>query len=114
MAKAGLNPTDASFVGVGGGPSAIAAMESGELDAIANLDPIITKLQQDGAIRLVADTRFPRVNYQIFGGTNPAAVLYAKQDWCPRKTGSLPPGNRLEDNTSVLPSHRDIVCPRLL
>jgi NitT/TauT family transport system substrate-binding protein len=81
MAKAGLTPTDASFVGVGGGPSAIAAMESGELDAMANLDPIITKLQQDGAIRLVADTRFPRVNYQIFGGTNPAAVLYAKQDF---------------------------------
>jgi NitT/TauT family transport system substrate-binding protein len=81
MAKAGLNPTDASFVGVGGGPSAIAAMESGELDAMANLDPIITKLQQDGAVRLVADTRFLRVNYQIFGGTNPAAVLYAKQDF---------------------------------
>ena len=56
-------------------------MESGELDAISNLDPIVTKLQQDGAIRLVADTRFPRVNYQIFGGTNPAAVLYAKQDF---------------------------------
>ena len=56
-------------------------MESGELDAMANLDPIITKLQQDRAVRLVADTRFPRVNYQIFGGTNPAAVLYAKQDF---------------------------------
>jgi hypothetical protein len=25
--------------------------------------------------------RFPRVNYQLFGGTNPAAVLYAKQDF---------------------------------
>jgi NitT/TauT family transport system substrate-binding protein len=81
MAKAGLKPEDASFIGVGGGPSAIAAMESGGLDAISNLDPIVTRLQQDGAIRLVADTRFPRVNYQIFGGTNPAAVLYAKQDF---------------------------------
>src|ERR1700720_3154018 len=92
MAKAGLNPTDASFVGVGGGPAAIAAMESGELDAMANLDPIITKLQQDGVIRLVADTRFPRVNYQIFGGTNPAAVLYAKQDFIaanPKTTQAL-------------------------
>ena len=61
--------------------SSVAAMESGGLDAISNLDPIVTKLQQDGAIRLVADTRFPRMNYQIFGGTNPAAVLYAKQDF---------------------------------
>jgi len=81
MAKAGLAPTDATFVGVGGGPAAVTAMENGELDAISNLDPVITRLQQDGAVRLAADTRFPRVNYQIFGGTNPAAVLYARQDF---------------------------------
>jgi NitT/TauT family transport system substrate-binding protein len=81
MAKAGLKATDASFVGVGGGLAAVDAMKSGELDAIANFDPVITKLQQDDAIRIVADTRFPRVNYEIFGGTNPAAVLYAKQDF---------------------------------
>jgi NitT/TauT family transport system substrate-binding protein len=81
MAKAGLQAADASLVGVGGGPAAVDAMKSGELDAIANYDPLITKLQQDGAIRIVVDTRFPRVNYEIFGGTNPAAVLYAKQDF---------------------------------
>jgi NitT/TauT family transport system substrate-binding protein len=38
-------------------------------------------LDQDGIIRAVTDSRFPRVNYQLFGGTNPAAVLYAKQDF---------------------------------
>jgi NitT/TauT family transport system substrate-binding protein len=81
MAKAGLKATDASFVGVGGGPAAVDAMEGGELDAISNYDPVITKLQQDDAIRIVADTRSPRVNYEIFGGTNPAAVLYAKQSF---------------------------------
>src|SRR5205807_4602679 len=79
MAKAGLTPTDALFVGVGGGPAAVAAVANGEVDAIANLDPVITRLQQDGVIRIAVDTRFPRVNYEIFGGTNPAAVLYAKQ-----------------------------------
>src|SRR6202045_4425176 len=31
MAKAGLKPTDATFVGVGGGPGAVAAMANGEL-----------------------------------------------------------------------------------
>ena len=81
MAKAGLNPTDATFVGVGGGPAAVAAMRDGEIDAISNLDPVITRLQEDGIVRLVTDSRFPRVNYQLFGGTNPAAVLYAKQDF---------------------------------
>jgi NitT/TauT family transport system substrate-binding protein len=80
MAKAGLAPADATFIGVGGGQRAVDAMKTGEVDAISNLDPVITRLQQDGAIRIVVDSRFPRVNYEIFGGTNPAAVLYAKQE----------------------------------
>ena len=81
MAKAGLGPADATFVGVGGGTAAVDAMKTGEIDAISNLDPVITRLQQDGTIRIITDTRFPRVNYEIFGGTNPAAVLYAKQEF---------------------------------
>src|SRR6266853_5448245 len=44
MAKAGLKSADVSFVGVGGGPAAVDAMKSGELDAIANFDPVITRL----------------------------------------------------------------------
>ena len=81
MAKAGLSPTDTTFVGVGGGPAAVAAMRDGGINAISNLDPVITRLQEDGIVRLVTDSRFPRVNYELFGGTNPAAVLYAKQDF---------------------------------
>jgi NitT/TauT family transport system substrate-binding protein len=80
-AKAGLAPADATFVGVGGGPAAVDAMKAGDIDAISNLDPVITRLQQDGAIRIITDSRFPRVNYEIFGGTNPAAVLYTKQEF---------------------------------
>jgi NitT/TauT family transport system substrate-binding protein len=79
MAKTGLAPADATFIGVGGGQRAVDAIKTGEVDAISNLDPVITRLQQDGAIRIVVDSRFPRVNYEIFGSTNPAAVLYAKQ-----------------------------------
>ncbi len=81
MAKAGLAPDDVSFVGVGGGERAVDAMKTGEIDAISNLDPVITRLQQDAAIQIIVDSRFPRVNYQIFGGTNPAAVLYGKQEF---------------------------------
>jgi NitT/TauT family transport system substrate-binding protein len=81
MAKAGLSPTDATFVGVGGGSAAIAAMKGSEIDAISNLDPVITRLQEDGVIRIITDSRFPRVNYQVFGGTNPAAVLYARREF---------------------------------
>jgi NitT/TauT family transport system substrate-binding protein len=81
MAKAGLAPGDVSFVGVGGGEGAVDAMKAGAIDAISNLDPVITRLQQDGAIRIIVDTRYPRVNYEVFGGTNPAAVLYGKQEF---------------------------------
>src|SRR5215467_8894627 len=55
MAKAGLAPTDASFVGVGGGEQAVNAVMSGEIDAISNFDPVITRLNQDGTVRIVAD-----------------------------------------------------------
>ena len=89
MTKAGLNPADASLLGVGGGPAAVEAMKSGNLDAIANYDPLITRLEQDKIIRIVADTRFPRVNYEIFGGTNPAAVLYGKQEFIAANPGTM-------------------------
>src|SRR5437868_229615 len=45
MAKARLAPDDVSFVGVGGGERAVEAMKTGEIDAISNLDPVITRLQ---------------------------------------------------------------------
>jgi len=81
MSKAGLKPTDASYIGVGIGPSAVAAIKKGDIDALANLDPMITKLEQDGDIKVVADSRLEEGTRAIFGGSNPAAVLYVKQDF---------------------------------
>src|SRR5712671_4271424 len=42
MAKAGLKPTDASYIGVGASASAVAAIKKGDIDALSNLDPMIT------------------------------------------------------------------------
>src|SRR5882672_2395999 len=84
MSKAGLKPTDASYIGVGIGPSVIAAVIKGEIDAISNLEPMMTKLELDGQIKVVADTRTEEGTRAIFGGSNPAAVLYAKQDFIAR------------------------------
>src|SRR5262244_3915587 len=81
LAKAGLKPTDAAYIGVGIGPSVIAAILKGDVDAVSNLDPMMTKLELDGQIRVVADTRTEEGTRAIFGGSNPAAVLYAKQDF---------------------------------
>ena len=81
MAKAGLKPADAAYIGVGIGPSVIAAINKGDIDAVSNLDPMMTKLELDGDIKVVADTRTEEGTRAIFGGSNPAAVLYAKQDF---------------------------------
>jgi NitT/TauT family transport system substrate-binding protein len=89
MAKAGLRPADASYIGVGIGSSVIAAITKGEIDAISNLDPSMTKLELDGQIRVVADSRTEEGTRAIFGGSNPAAVLYAKQDFIARNPNTV-------------------------
>jgi len=89
LAKAGLKPTDASYIGVGIGPSVIAAVIKGEIDAMSNLDPMMTKLELDGQIKVVADTRTEEGTRAIFGGSNPAAVLYAKQDFIARNPNTV-------------------------
>ncbi|TNC15736.1 ABC transporter substrate-binding protein [Methylobacterium terricola] len=84
MIKAGLKPTDAALIGVGGGAGAIAAMKKGEIDAISHLDPVIAKLEADGDITVIIDTRTEAGTRALFGGPNPAAVVYTKQDWIER------------------------------
>jgi len=89
MAKAGLKATDASYIGVGIGPSAVAAMKKGDIDALSNLDPMMTKLEQDGDITVVADSRTEAGTRAIFGGSNPAAVLYVKRDFIERNPNTV-------------------------
>lgn len=81
MAKHGLTAADASFIGVGGGASAVAAMKRGEIDLISHLDPVIAKLEADGDIVTLIDTRTEAGTRALFGATNPAACLYLRQDF---------------------------------
>src|SRR5919108_4648968 len=81
MAKAGLSRDDASFIGVGTGASAVAAIKKGEIDAISNIDPVIAKLEADKDIVVVAETRTTEGTNKVFGGPMPAAVLYLKKDF---------------------------------
>jgi NitT/TauT family transport system substrate-binding protein len=77
LAKAGLKPTDVSIVGVGAAQGAVAALRSGQIDAISNLDPVITILQRGNDIKVVSDTRDLAEAEKVFGGPMPAACLYA-------------------------------------
>ncbi|HMO44885.1 MAG TPA: ABC transporter substrate-binding protein [Rubrivivax sp.] len=79
LAKAGLKPSDVSIIGVGGGQGAVAAMRSGQIDAISNLDPVITLLLRSGDLKIVSDTRIVAESDKVFGGPMPAGCLYAPQ-----------------------------------
>ena len=81
LAQAGLKPTDVSIVGVGASQGAVAAMRAGQIDAISNLDPVITLLQRSGDLKVVSDTRIVAESDRVFGGPMPAACLYAQQSF---------------------------------
>src|SRR5690606_4430927 len=57
LAQHGLKPSDVSFIGVGAGAGAITALRTGQIDAIANLDPVISTLVKEDLLNIIADTR---------------------------------------------------------
>ncbi len=77
IAKEGLKPSDVSIIGVGTGAGGVAAMKSGQIDAISNTDPMMTKLELDGDVKIIADWRTVKGTVATFGGELPAASLYA-------------------------------------
>jgi NitT/TauT family transport system substrate-binding protein len=77
MAQAGLKADDAVFIGTGSGGTVVAAVQHGEVDGISNADPMVTKLDKEGLIKIVADTRTLEGTNKVYGGPYPAAVLYA-------------------------------------
>jgi NitT/TauT family transport system substrate-binding protein len=89
LAKAGLKPTDVSIVGVGAGNGAVAAMRSGQIDAISNLDPVITLLVRSGDLKIVSDTRNVAESDKVFGGPMPAGCLYAPQPFIDKNPNTV-------------------------
>ena len=88
LAKAGLKPSDVSIVGVGASNGAVAAMRSGQIDAMSNLDPVITLLQRSGDLKIVTDTRIMSEAEAVFGGPMPAGCLYAPQAFLDKNPGT--------------------------
>jgi NitT/TauT family transport system substrate-binding protein len=89
LAKAGLKPSDVSIIGVGASQGAVAAMRSGQIDAISNLDPVITLLQRSGDLKIISDTRILAESDKVFGGPMPAACLYAPQTFIDKNPGTV-------------------------
>jgi NitT/TauT family transport system substrate-binding protein len=81
LARAGVSAADVIFVGVGTATSALAALRSGQIDALCSIDPVMTMLEQKGEVRIVVDTRTLRSTREFFGGAMPAGCLYAPIDF---------------------------------
>ena len=91
LVKNGLRPEDdASFIGVGASASAVAAVQRGEIDAIVNVDPVISLLESQGLIKVVADTRTLEGTREVFGRPYPAAVLYAPRPFIDKRPRTTP------------------------
>jgi NitT/TauT family transport system substrate-binding protein len=81
LSRAGLKASDVSFIGVGTAAGALAALRSGQIDAMSNTDPVMTMLEQKGDVKIISDTRTLKGTLDVFGGPMPAACLYAPIDF---------------------------------
>lgn len=82
LQRAGVNWKDASYISIGTGASAVAAIRTGtELDAIVNLDPAITSLTDGKEVVVLVDSRNAEGSKIAFGGPYLADCLYARTDF---------------------------------
>ena len=89
LGKGGLTSNDVSIIGVGTSAGAVAAVEKGEIDAIINSDPVMTKLEADNAVTVIAETRTSKGTQDLFGGPYPEAGLYATADFIARNPNTV-------------------------
>ena len=89
MAQAGMKPEEASFIGTGSGGTVVAAVQHGDVDGISNADPMVTKLDREGLVTVVADTRTLEGTTKVYGGPYPAAVLYTPQSFVDKNPNTI-------------------------
>ncbi len=89
LSKGGLTSNDVSIIGVGTSAAAVAAIERGEIDAIINSDPVMTKLEADNAVKVIAETRTSKGTHDLFGGPYPEAGLYATAEFMAKNPNTI-------------------------
>jgi len=89
LSKGKLTSADVSIIGVGTSAAAVAAIMQGEIDAIINSDPVMTKLEADNAVTVIAETRTRKGTEDLFGGPYPEAGLYATADFIARNPNTI-------------------------
>jgi NitT/TauT family transport system substrate-binding protein len=70
LAKDKLKGSDVSMIGIGGGPGAVAAVKAGRVDGLVLSDPAISRLEADGDIVPIVDSRTAQGQDYLYGGPN--------------------------------------------
>ena len=81
LAKAGMTRNDVAMIGIGGGAGAIAAVKSGEVDGLVLSDPVITRLEQDGVITPIVNSRTAEGQKYLYGGPSATASVYTTAEF---------------------------------
>ena len=81
LARDGLKPDDVAIIGVGATAGAVAIMKRGEIDAMSNLDPVISQLEAGGDIVAVIDTRTAKGMQDVYAGAYAAGCIYVPVDF---------------------------------
>lgn len=84
LARGALGAADVEYVSVGNSSAAALAVREGRIDAIANIDPVISLLEFRSEIRVLWDTRSLRGTQGLYGGSMGAGCLYAPQEFIAR------------------------------
>lgn len=84
LTRGGITAADVVFVGVGTSQATVTAVRDGQVDALANFDPVISMLEARRDIRVVVDTRSLRGAQELYGGPMLGGCLYAPQSYVVR------------------------------
>lgn len=77
LMRGGLRSEDVRFVELPDHSQAMAALNSGDVDALCYGDPIATHLEMTGVLRVLSDTRTLRDTQRVFGGPMACTCLSA-------------------------------------
>ncbi|MER6037469.1 MULTISPECIES: ABC transporter substrate-binding protein [unclassified Streptomyces] len=79
--KNGVDVSEFTPVAVGAGPTFIAALQQGSIDAGMTTDPTVATILDKKAGKILLDMRTPEGSQEALGGPYPSSSLYMQTDW---------------------------------
>lgn len=89
LLREGLAIDAVQLVGVGSGGEAMEALRTGRVQALCHADPLMSVLEDKGALRIVRDLRDLRSSAQLYGGSMPSGTLYAPMAFVRRNPAQI-------------------------